>query len=148
MIKISIIVPAFNVEKYILKCLESLSNQTYSNIEIIIINDGSTDNSGVICKTYSAGNDKFSLFHQKNSGVSVARNLGIEKATGDYLLFVDPDDYIENDCCSKLAEVVNNIEYEVVFFMHKRLDEMTGTIKENDLGKSKKLSRDDIIQIQ
>lgn len=97
--KVSIIVPVYNVELYIEDCLNSLLNQTYSNYEIILINDGSTDNSIEICSKYS--DKKIKIFNQNNKGVSIARNVGISLATGQYIMFVDADDmvfenYIEN----------------------------------------------------
>lgn len=92
--KISVIIPVYNVEKYLEKCIDSVLAQTYKNIEIILVNDGSTDKSGAICDTYKSKKDNIIVIHQTNSGVSVARNNGLKKATGDYIAFVDPDDYI------------------------------------------------------
>lgn len=100
--KISIIVPVYNSEKYISKCLDSLVNQTYSNIEIIVINDGSIDNSDKIIKKY---NDKrIKYYNKKNEGIGKTRNYGIDKATGEYVMFIDSDDYIEKNCCEKMIE--------------------------------------------
>lgn len=95
--KVSIIIPVYNVEKYIKRCLESVVNQTYSNIEIIIINDESTDNSLSICKEYERNDNRIIIYSQKNGGLSSARNLGINKASGEYICFVDSDDWIEKD---------------------------------------------------
>ena len=92
---ISIIVPVYNVEDYLDKCINSIINQTYTNIEIIIINDGSTDNSYEICKSYK--DKRIKLYSIKNKGLSGARNYGISKSKGKYLAFVDSDDYIEKD---------------------------------------------------
>lgn len=91
---ISIIVPIYNVDKYLKKCIDSLLNQTYKNLEIILVDDGSTDNSGKICDEYSKRDNRIIVFHQKNSGVSTTRNKGLEISTGEYIGFVDPDDYI------------------------------------------------------
>ena len=93
--KISIIVPIYNVESYLKRCLDSLINQTYSNIEIILINDGSTDLSGDISSKYAKIDKRIKLINSSNKGVSCARNKGLELASGDYIMFVDPDDYIE-----------------------------------------------------
>lgn len=93
--KISIIIPIYNVEQYLPQCLDSIINQTYKNLEIILINDGSTDNSGKICDNYAKVDNRIHVFHKKNEGVSSARNLGLEKCTGDFIGFVDPDDFIE-----------------------------------------------------
>ena len=94
---ISIIVPVYNVEEYLSKCLDSIVNQTYKNLEIILIDDGSTDNSGIICDEYSEGDTRIKVIHKKNKGVSNTRNIGIENASGEYILFVDADDEIERD---------------------------------------------------
>lgn len=93
--KISIIIPIYNVEQYLPQCLDSIINQTYKNLEIILINDGSTDNSGKICDNYAKVDNRIHVFHKKNEGVSSARNLGLDKCTGDFIGFVDPDDFIE-----------------------------------------------------
>lgn len=94
---ISVIIPVYNVEKYLNQCIESIINQTYKNLEIILIDDGSTDNSGEICENYSKKDPRIKVIHQKNSGVSSARNKGIDIATGKYINFIDSDDYIEED---------------------------------------------------
>ncbi|MEI3611398.1 glycosyltransferase [Pseudogracilibacillus sp. SO30301A] len=93
--KVSIIVPIYNAENYLSNCLESLVNQTYKNIEIILINDGSIDSSLSICQQFSNVDKRITLLSIDNSGVSTARNLGIKQATGDYITFVDSDDWIE-----------------------------------------------------
>lgn len=93
--KISIIIPVYNVEQYLSQCLDSVINQTYKNLEILLIDDGSTDNSGKICDKYAKLDNRISVFHKKNEGVSSARNLGLNKCTGDFIGFVDPDDFLE-----------------------------------------------------
>lgn len=113
--KISIIVPVYNVEQYISQCLNSLINQTEQDIEIILIDDGSTDKSGDICDEYAKYDKRISVMHQKNKGQSVARNKGLEIARGEYIMFVDSDDYIAEDACkilyiaaiSNKADIVN-----------------------------------------
>ena len=95
--KVSIIIPAYNVEKYIKKCIESICNQTYRNIEIIIIDDGSTDNTAKIVDRYSHYDNRIKIIHKENKGVSAARNIGIEVSKGEYLVFVDADDYLASD---------------------------------------------------
>ena len=92
--KVSLIVPVYNVEKYLSKCIESLINQTYDNIEIILINDGSTDNSETICRKYEKDNNNIVFISQQNAGLSEARNSGIDICTGDYIMFIDSDDYV------------------------------------------------------
>lgn len=96
---ISVIVPVYNVEKHIDKCVQSIVDQTYKNLEIILINDGSTDDSGRICDEYSKKDKRINVIHKKNSGVSSARNIGIQNSTGDWIVFVDSDDWIEPDFC-------------------------------------------------
>lgn len=91
---ISIIVPVYNVESYFPKCIESICNQTYYNLEIILVDDGSTDESGTMCDQYAQKDKRIKVIHKKNGGLADARNVGIEVATGEYLAFVDSDDYI------------------------------------------------------
>lgn len=105
--KFSIIVPVYNTEKYIAKCLNSILNQSYKNFEIIVVNDGSTDQSMDIINKYLLKTEKIILINQKNEGLSQARNNGMKKTTGEYVLFVDSDDYIEPDLLNKLND---NIE--------------------------------------
>ena len=93
--KISIIVPAYNVEKYVEKCIQSLINQSYKNIEIILVDDGSNDRSNKIIDEYAKVDSRILTIHQKNKGVSAARNAGLKVATGEYVGFVDPDDYVD-----------------------------------------------------
>ena len=94
---ISIIVPVYNVERYLVKCLDSIVNQTYQNLQIILIEDGSSDNSGKICDDYSKKDQRISVIHKRNEGLSAARNEGLDIAEGEYIGFVDSDDYIEPD---------------------------------------------------
>lgn len=93
--KISIIVPVYNVEKYVEKCIQSLINQSYKNIEIILVDDGSNDRSNKIIDEYAKVDSRILTIHQKNKGVSAARNAGLKVATGEYVGFVDPDDYVD-----------------------------------------------------
>jgi len=95
--KISVIIPIYNVEKYISKCIESILIQSYNNLEIIIVNDGSTDKSGDVCAQYAKNDDRIVLIHQDHQGVSVARNNALDIASGEYIGFVDSDDWIEPD---------------------------------------------------
>jgi len=95
--KISVIVPVYNTCEYLEKCIDSICKQTYSNLEIIIVDDGSTDNSADLCDLLEKRDDRIKVFHKKNGGLSDARNYGIEHSTGEYLSFIDSDDYIEKD---------------------------------------------------
>ena len=112
--KISVIVPIYNSEKYLNKCIESLLNQEYKNLEIILVNDGSTDYSESICKSYMLKNKNIKYFYQQNSGVSSARNLGLANSSGDYIAFVDSDDYIEKDMFMKMVSEMKNNDCNVV----------------------------------
>ena len=105
--KVSVIIPIYNVEKYLEKCLDSIIKQSYTNLEIILVNDGSTDSSREICLRYLEKDKRFKLIEQINQGISVTRNTGLENMTGDYLLYIDPDDYIAPNMIEIL---VQNIE--------------------------------------
>ena len=91
---ISVVIPAYNVAPFIRECLQSVQQQTCKGLEIILVNDGSTDNSGQICDEFSSLDRRFRVIHKENGGVSSARNIGIERATGKYIAFIDSDDYI------------------------------------------------------
>ena len=109
--KVSVIVPVYNVEEYVGKCIGSIINQTYTNLEILINNDGSTDSSYEICKSYAEKDNRIRLFSQENKGLSVARNAMIEKVTGDYILFVDSDDWIFPEHVERLVSLLeDNVE--------------------------------------
>ena len=107
-IKVSIVVPVYNASKYLEECLNSIINQTYSDIEIVLIDDGSTDNSGNICDAYEKNDNRIKVYHQKNSGVSSARNNGIKESRGEYVCFVDSDDVVHPDYIKKLVENLDN----------------------------------------
>lgn len=120
--KVSIIVPVFNAENTIEKCLISICNQTYKNIEIIVINDGSTDNSQDIINQMGKEDNRIISVVQKNSGVSEARNLGLSIATGDYITFVDSDDYIESNMYEIMLNSCESSRADVVQCNYKRVD--------------------------
>ena len=102
---VSVIVPIYNTSCYLDRCITSIINQTYDNIEVILVDDGSTDNSLEICKVYENKDERITIYSKKNGGVSSARNLGINCAKGEYIMFVDSDDYIELDMIEKLIEI-------------------------------------------
>lgn len=103
---ISVIIPVYNVEKYLSQCLDSVIGQTYQNLEIIIIDDGSTDNSGKMCDIYAQKDPRVQVIHQNNAGVSAARNMGLKTAKGAYIGFVDADDYIRPDMYEYLYQLI------------------------------------------
>ena len=104
--KVSIIVPVYNSEKYIDRCLEAIQNQTYKDIECLCIDDGSTDSSIQICQQYVKRDNRFRLITLSNHGVSYARNIGLEQSTGDFIMFCDSDDYVSEKWVEIMAEVM------------------------------------------
>lgn len=112
--KISIIVPVYNAEKRLNICLDSLKEQTYKNFEVILINDGSTDKSGDICDIYTKKDERFKVIHSKNSGVSSARNKGLNVCTGDYIIFVDSDDEVKNNMLEEMLYYLKQSEADVI----------------------------------
>lgn len=105
---ITIVVPIYNVEEYLKRCLDSIKNQTYKNIEAILVDDGSKDSSGKIAEEYASLDQRFVVVHKKNGGLSDARNAGIKVAKGKYVTFVDSDDYISHDCIEFLYNLLKN----------------------------------------
>ena len=103
---ISVVVPIYNVEKELERCVESLLKQTYTNLEIILVDDGSTDRCPQICDEYLNEDGRVLVIHKKNGGLSDARNEGLIKASGKYVMFVDSDDYLGLDACEKLCEAM------------------------------------------
>lgn len=129
-VKISIIVPVYNVEDYLVECLQSILFQTYKNIEVILIDDGSTDGSGEICEEYQKKDKRIKAAHQTNQGLSAARNKGIQMATGEYLMFVDSDDYIHSRTLEILYSAMQNVNAEISICAHKKVDDFIEIEKE------------------
>ena len=139
--KFSIIIPAYNIANYLDNCVQSVLNQSYENYELIIVNDGSTDNTGKIADKFLLKSNKVSVIHQTNGGASKARNNGIKNSTGDYILFLDGDDFwSDTDFLHQLAVEIEMKVSEVVIFGFSYYD--NGRIKsfpvsdENDLVKA------------
>ena len=107
---ISIIVPVYNSEKYIDKCLDSILNQTYKDLEIVLVNDGSNDQSLKILEKYALRDTRIKVVNQENKGVAAARNTGLDNATGEYILYVDSDDWIENNMVERMVELSANAD--------------------------------------
>lgn len=128
---ISIIVPVYNTENYLEKCLYSLVNQTYKNIEIIIIDDGSPDNSMNIIQKFVLADNRVKVITQKNQGLSGARNTGMNNANGDYIMFIDSDDWIEIDTCEKAINASEKYNADVVFWSY--IKEFSDSQKDNYL---------------
>ena len=120
---ISVIVPVYNVEKYLPKCIDSIINQTYKNLEIILVDDGSPDGCGKICDDYAKLDDRIKVIHKKNGGRSEARNVGIDIAKGEYIGFVDSDDYIESNFYELLLKAVLDNNADISICSSKCVDE-------------------------
>lgn len=110
---ISVIVPIYNIKQYISECIESIINQTYKDMEIILVDDGSTDGSGLICDAYAKKDDRIKVIHKKNEGLVRARKTGLENATGDYVAYVDGDDWIEHDMIAKLYDALTENKVDI-----------------------------------
>ncbi|MFR1776844.1 MAG: glycosyltransferase family 2 protein [Clostridia bacterium] len=127
--KISVIIPVYNTEKYLKRCFDSVIEQNYPNVELVIINDGSKDNSEIIIKEYKDKHpDLISYYKKDNTGVADTRNFGIEKATGDYIMFLDSDDYIDKALFKNLENYINN-EVELIKFKLQRVDDSGKTLE-------------------
>lgn len=133
--KISIIVPVYNVENYLRRCVDSILNQSFTDFEVILVDDGSTDGCTTICNEYTRIDSRVSVIHKKNGGVSKARNMGISLASGDYLAFVDSDDYIEDDFLEILYSKVLEDDYDCVSsgftIVNSALEKTHGFIPDN-----------------
>lgn len=111
---ISVIIPIYNNEKYLASCLDSVVNQTFSNLEIILVNDGSTDNSEIICNEYKTSDKRIQVIHQSNQGVSAARNTGLKLAKGEYISFIDADDKLDSDMYYFLYNLIKKYNADIV----------------------------------
>ena len=114
---ISIIVPVYNAEMHLNKCVDSILAQTYTNIELILVDDGSCDGSERICDEYQMKDSRVFVFHKENGGVSSARNLALKKARGDYVMFVDADDWIEENMCRTMMDEA--LIHKVMLLFHR-----------------------------
>jgi glycosyltransferase involved in cell wall biosynthesis len=133
--KISVIIPIYNVENYLEKCIDSVLKQTYKNFELILINDGSKDNSLNICKKYETEDNRVILIDKKNAGVWQARYDGILKSTGKYISFIDSDDYIEKDYIERLYLKSKEDDYDIVVCGFKRIEDKTNKIYSSEMNK-------------
>ena len=113
--EVSVIVPVYNSEGKLDTCIKSLLNQSFKNIEIILVNDGSIDRSGEICDNYARLDNRISVFHKENGGVSSARNLGIDKSSGKYIMFCDSDDWMEYDCIEVLYNKIIKVDADIIY---------------------------------
>lgn len=134
--KITVIVPVYNVEHYLDKCLDSVIKQTYKNIEIIVVNDGSTDSSGAICKEFAEIDHRIIYIEQENAGLSAARNTGLENMSGDYVTFVDSDDWIEQDYVETLYQKIVEYQADIAVGNYYSFNESEGMFYFHILGDS------------
>ena len=142
--KISVIVPVYNSENYIIRCIDSIISQSYKNWELILIDDGSTDSSYQLIINKSLEDERIKVIHQENSGPGIARNTGIDAATGDYIVFVDSDDFIDTNYLRKLAKR----NEDVVFIDVNQVDEELNLIKTEYMSKHKGISKEDLLKSQ
>ena len=141
--KISVVVPIYKIEKYLDRCLESLVKQSYNNLEIILIDDGSPDRCPEICDRWAENDKRIKAVHKENMGLGMARNTGIEHATGEYICFVDGDDFLESDTIEKAYIQAVKTEADVVYFGYKDVDTSGKIIKEYKPELSKLVYRND-----
>ena len=118
---ISVIIPVYNVEKYLNECLNSVCSQTFENLEIILVDDGSTDDSSKICDEWSAKDSRVRVIHQLNAGLSEARNSGLKYCKGDYILYIDSDDSIEEDLVESLMNLIEKHNVDIAMCTHLSL---------------------------
>ena len=118
--KISVIVPVYNTAQFLPRCIESILSQSFTDFELLLIDDGSTDGSGKICDAYAEKDNRIRVFHKENGGVSSARNLGLDNARGEWVTFVDSDDYVSPVILEKCLESVNG--YDMVVFNYQNVE--------------------------
>lgn len=128
--KVSVVVPIYNVEDYLDKCVESIVNQTYKNLEIILVNDGAKDHSGYLCDQWAKKDDRIKVVHKENGGLSSARNSGIDVATGEYIMFEDSDDWLELELIEKCVDRIVKDNSQLVIFGYKKVDEQGNNLGE------------------
>ncbi len=121
--KVSVVVPVYNVEQYLEKCIESIINQTYEDLEIILVDDGSTDVSPSICDKWKDLDSRIIVVHKENGGLSSARNAGLEVSSGEYIMFEDSDDWLESDIIEKCVEKIEEEESDLVIFGYRKVNE-------------------------
>lgn len=144
--KVSIIVPIYNVQAYLRECLDSLINQTFDEYEIILINDGSTDNSSTIAEEYANNHKNIRLINTINGGLSSARNIGIKNASGEYLVFVDSDDYVSNDYVSTLYNSIIQNTSDITICSFERIKESGNQTEIIELDENINYSEIDILK--
>lgn len=142
---VSVIVAVYNIEEYLPRCVDSILAQTYKNLEVILVDDGSTDDSGSICDTYAQKDGRISVIHKKNGGLSDARNAGLDKASGEYIGFVDGDDWIDEDMYRAMYQACEKENAQVAACRYRQITK-SGVI-DGSGGNSVSLSRDEALEI-
>ncbi len=142
---ISVILPIYNVAAYLERCVESILSQTYGNLEIILVDDGSTDDCGKICDSYAKKDSRIVVIHKKNGGLSDARNAGIEIAKGEYITFVDSDDYVDTDYVEYLYKLVCRYQTKMSICSHTVVYE-NGTILQKQTGEISCLNSEEVLE--
>ena len=146
--KVSVIVPVYNVQDYLAKCIESIINQTFEDFELILIDDGSTDSSGKMCDDYALSDKRIKVIHQKNGGLSAARNAGLDIAKGDYVIFVDSDDYIHREMLSVMTAKSIEEHSDLTLCNYYFVDSQGKTIEHDSLiEKETLISKDSLFEL-
>ena len=143
---ISVILPVYNVGNYLDRCMKSVLHQTYKNLEIILVDDGSTDSSGKLCDKYAVTDNRVSVIHQKNQGLSAARNHGIDQSKGKYITFIDSDDYVADDMIEYLLSLIQHFHCKMSLCSHTVVFSKSGKKKILGNGREMKLSAHDALQ--
>lgn len=138
---ISVIVPIYKVEKYLKQCVDSIINQSYHNLEIILVDDGSPDNCGIICDEYKKNDNRIVVIHKDNGGLSDARNIGLRAMHGDYLMFVDSDDYITEDCIAYLYNLSVRFNADLVVGGFEKFKNETNIVIETTVSENESIQR-------
>lgn len=143
---VSVIVPIYNVEKYLDRCITSIVEQTWANMEIILVDDGSTDGSGAVCDKWRERDGRITVLHRKNGGLSDARNAGLDRAVGDYIVFVDSDDYIDPALVSYCLDALKRNRVDMVVYGYHRVDDACNDLIECGGGRlrEKKVKKEEL----
>lgn len=131
---VSVVVPVYNVERYLDECIRSLCKQTLNNIELILVDDGSTDSSGTLCDSWSKRDSRIRVFHKENGGLSDARNFGIAKVQADYILLVDSDDYVSESTCEELYTIQGKYDCDIISFKSVKFFDKPSKNQNGDTG--------------
>lgn len=144
--EISVIVPVYNVEKYVEQCIKSIVNQTFKNFELIIVDDGSTDNSGKLCDNFAENDYRIHVIHTENRGVAAARNKGLDIAIGEFICFVDSDDYVQNNYLAYMYGQIRNSDYDFVSCTANFVNENSFLLQRNSYDTKKMIIDSNIIK--